>query len=90
HYEGWGLPIAESIAHGTPCIASDSSSMPEIAGNIISYFTPTSTDECLNAIIYLSNDQHREKARKALMKYKPTTWDQTVNQIRDSIEGNND
>ena len=90
HYEGWGLPIAESIAHGTPCIASDSSSMPEIAGNIISYFTPTSTDECLNAIIYLSNDQHREKARKALMRYKPTTWDQTVDQIRDSIEGNND
>src|SRR3990167_1095615 len=90
HYEGWGLPIAESIAHGTPCIASNSSSMPEIAGSIIKYFTPTSTDECLDAIIYLLDKRHREKAKLALKRYKPTSWDETVDQIKDSIEGGND
>ena len=31
-YEGWGLPIGESLAYGVPCIASRTSSMPEVAG----------------------------------------------------------
>ena len=90
HYEGWGLPIAESISFGTPCVASNSSSMPEIAGNLIQYFTPTSTDECLDAIIYLSDERNRKKAKELIKKYKPTTWDETVDQIRNYIESDND
>ena len=49
-YEGWGLPIGESLAYGVPCVASRTSSMPEVAGELIPYFSPSSADECLEAI----------------------------------------
>jgi glycosyltransferase involved in cell wall biosynthesis len=80
-YEGWGLPIAESIAHGTPVLASNTSSMPEIAGDLIDYFSPTSSDECLQAIIQLMDPAKRTAAKKKLKQYEPTSWDQTFKSV---------
>jgi glycosyltransferase involved in cell wall biosynthesis len=37
-YEGWGLPVAESLSCGTPVIASDSTSIPEVGGSAVTYF----------------------------------------------------
>jgi len=81
NYEGWGLPIAESVARGIPCIASNTSSMPEIAGDIISYFSPNSTDECLQRVVELLDDDYRDKARHRLAQYKLTSWDDTFQQV---------
>ncbi len=44
-YEGWGLPVAESLLHGKLCVASSTSSIPEIAGDLIEYFSPFSPPE---------------------------------------------
>ncbi len=80
-YEGWGLPVAESIAHGTPCVASNSSSIPEIAGDIIDYFHPTSTDQCLDKLVeHLQPKKQKEDIMK-LRKYNTTTWDQSFDQV---------
>lgn len=38
--EGWGLPVGESLAHGKPCIASNSSSIPEVGGEFCRYINP--------------------------------------------------
>lgn len=38
--EGFGLPVAESLAHGVPCIASNRSSMPEVGGRFARYLDP--------------------------------------------------
>jgi len=32
-YEGFGLPVAEAMAHGTPVVTSNVSSLPEVAGD---------------------------------------------------------
>ncbi len=83
-YEGWGLPIAESIARKVPCICSNTSSMPEIAGNLVDYFSPLSADECLAAIVRLLDKEQLRKAKERVALYKPTSWDQsfaTVNAI---------
>jgi glycosyltransferase involved in cell wall biosynthesis len=32
-YEGFGLPVLEAMAHGTPVLTSDRSSLPEVAGD---------------------------------------------------------
>ena len=90
HYEGWGLPVAESIAYGIPSISSNTSSMPEIAGDIISYFTPTSTDECLSAIKNLLDKNNLKEAKKKLGNYKTTSWDETFLQIKGIIGDSND
>lgn len=81
-YEGWGLPVAESIGYGIPCIASNTSSIPEIAGKLIDYFSPTSTDECLEQIVRYSDSKQLKKAKSRISRYKPTTWDTTYSQVK--------
>ncbi|WP_242153893.1 glycosyltransferase family 4 protein [Sphingomonas sp. BAUL-RG-20F-R05-02] len=38
--EGWGLPVGESLFHGRPCIASNTSSIPEVGGDLVDYVDP--------------------------------------------------
>ena len=38
--EGWGLPVGESLACGTPCIASNATSIPEVGGDLVRYIDP--------------------------------------------------
>lgn len=86
-YEGWGLPIAESIAYGKAVAASNTSSMTEIAGDLIKYFSPSSPDECLDRIMELVDERSREIATVQLGKYKPYSWDETFATIDKSIKG---
>lgn len=86
-YEGWGLPIAESIAHGKPVIASNTSSMKEIAGELISYFNPASPEECLERIIELMDSNERAAASTRIKQYQPTSWDDTFVAVNKAIEG---
>src|SRR5262249_8087707 len=43
-YEGFCLPMVESMACGTPTIAADSSCLPEVSGGVLRYFDPRSVD----------------------------------------------
>jgi len=54
-YEGFGIPILESLACGTPAILSNTSSLPEIGGNAAVYFDPDNSDsivETVKKVIY--------------------------------------
>jgi glycosyltransferase involved in cell wall biosynthesis len=46
-YEGWGLPVSESLARGKFCLASNSGPIPEIGGDLIDYFPPDDLAKCL-------------------------------------------
>lgn len=85
-YEGWGLPIAESVANGIPCICSNTSSMTEVAPGYVEYFNPNSPDECLDRLIYLLDQKNLRTSKKRLEKYEPISWDFTYNQICKSFE----
>lgn len=39
-YEGFGLPVVEAMSCGTPCLLSNSSSLPEVGGDAALYFDP--------------------------------------------------
>ncbi|WP_095125168.1 glycosyltransferase family 1 protein [Pseudomonas sp. Irchel s3a12] len=39
-YEGWGLPVAESLAAGKYCLASNAASIPEVGGKLLDYIDP--------------------------------------------------
>lgn len=55
-YEGFGLPLLESMACGTPVIASNTSSIPEIVGASGLLFSPNRPDELAACINQLVND----------------------------------
>ena len=56
-YEGFGLPILEAMACGTPVITSNTSSMPEAGGDAALYVNPEKTEEITAAIDKLLGDQ---------------------------------
>lgn len=53
-YEGFGLPPLEAMACGTPCVVSNSSSLPEVTGTAALLFNPTSLEgfeDCLVKVL---------------------------------------
>src|ERR1700730_8565574 len=74
--EGWGLPIAESLAHGKFCVASNRTSIPEVGGDLIDYFDPSNEDDALAKIERPLIDPCYLAAREAQLRaeYRPRTW----------------
>ena len=65
-YEGFGLPVLESMLLGTPVVTSRVSSLPEIAGEAALYVDPYDTDEIARAIktIVADGDLRAELVRR--------------------------
>src|SRR4051794_18728482 len=55
-YEGFGLPVLESMLLGTPVVTSRVSSLPEIAGDAALYVDPYETDDIARAIKTITAD----------------------------------
>lgn len=73
--EGYGLPVAEALAVGTPVIASDLAVYREFAGDIPLYLPPTDTDRWLSAVEgFLKDDAEYQRQRAALGGYAPPDW----------------
>ena len=86
-YEGWGLPVAESLAYGKMCLTSNISSMPEIAGKLIDYFSPYDSGACLEAIMkYLNPTELARKEAEIQRSYYPTPWDETFRQVQQFLQ----
>lgn len=86
-YEGWGMPVAESVAYGKLCLSSDTSSMKEIAGNLNDYFSPYDSRACLELIRnYLHKQERIAKEKRIKREYHVTTWNDMFNQISGFID----
>lgn len=82
-YEGWGLPIGESLAYGKMCLASHTSSMTEIAGDLIEYFSPYDPVGCLELMEKYSNPKIlKKKETEITATYKPVSWDEAYKTVR--------
>ena len=60
-YEGFGFPVLEAMACGAPVICSNSSSLPEVGGDVPIYVHPESVEELANAMIKVSRLSDEEK-----------------------------
>ena len=79
-FEGFGLPVLESMACGTPVVTSDASSLPEVAGAAGKCLPPDDIDHWTAALNDLHNNREwRELARmKGLERAKLFSWERTA------------
>jgi glycosyltransferase involved in cell wall biosynthesis len=79
-YEGFGLPLIEAMACGTPVIASNVTSIPEVVGDGGVLLDPADTGAWTMAIVAVANDQPvRARLRAAgLRRAADFTWQRTA------------
>ena len=85
HYEGFGLPVAEAMACGTPVITSTTSSLPEVAGDAAVLADPASPREIARAILEVaeSESRRRELAARGLERAQRYSWERTARETLD-------
>ena len=86
-YEGFGLPVVESMACGTPVLTSNTSSLPEAAGGAALLVDPMSVEQIAEGIRRLaSDDTLRETLReRGLNRTRCLTWARTAEQVHQVI-----
>lgn len=86
-YEGWGLPVSESLAFGRYCIASSAASLPEVGGEFVDYIDPFDQMELFVKAMHAIKNPDYVRARELFIQqnYVPRSWAETANSLALSI-----
>jgi len=87
YYEGFGIPLLEAMKCGVPIVASDQTSIPEVAGDAAIYVNPFSIDSIAEGMIRIASDKElRENLIKnAAIQSQKFSWDKTANEFYNCI-----
>jgi glycosyltransferase involved in cell wall biosynthesis len=88
-YEGWGLPVSESLAFGRPCIVSKTTSLPEAGNSLARYIDPYSVTDAYRVIRETIDDQAgllawRDRVRR---EFRPVEWSESAQAIVRALDG---
>jgi glycosyltransferase involved in cell wall biosynthesis len=89
-YEGFGLPVIEAMAIGTPVVTSTASSLPEVAGDSALLVDPYSVDDIARAIRIIEADADLRGAlaargRQQAKKFAPSAYDERLRQLYEKL-----
>jgi glycosyltransferase involved in cell wall biosynthesis len=85
--EGFGLPALESMACGTPVIAADATSLPEVVGDAGVLVEPGNDRAWAGAVLNLLRDapRHRDLGSRSVERASQFTWARTAHQYAEVI-----
>ena len=88
-YEGFGLPVVEGMACGTPVLTSTLTSLPEVAGEAALLVDPLSVEAIADGIDRLHcDDALRESLiERGLMQAKLFTWERVAQRAQAALDG---
>jgi glycosyltransferase involved in cell wall biosynthesis len=86
-YEGWGLPVAESLGHGRMCLASNATSIPEISSDLPIFFNPFDVHGLVALVERVLDDPEwvRDREETIRQTFQPTSWLETAAQVLAAI-----
>jgi glycosyltransferase involved in cell wall biosynthesis len=86
-YEGFGLPLLEAMACGTPVVTSNRASLPEVGGEAALMVDPTDVGEIAEAMAQLLDDTslHNRLRQAGLEQSEEFTWTRTAQRLLASL-----
>jgi len=87
-FEGWGLPVTESLAQGKPCLTSDRTSLPEAGGKLTRRFDPDNLHDAYRAIREAIDDPAGLARWEAQVRreFKPVPWSATADALLSALD----
>lgn len=88
YFEGFGMPLVEAMQSEIPIIASNVTSIPEIAGKAAIYVDPFNTDEIKNAMLKIFSDGNLRNTliEAGRLQRQKFSWDKSAEQLWEVIE----
>lgn len=86
-YEGFGIPLLESMACGVPVISSTSASLPEVGQDAALYFDPKDSEELASAVDMISSDAElrTKMIHKGLERSREYSWNYIAEKIEQKL-----
>jgi glycosyltransferase involved in cell wall biosynthesis len=87
-YEGWGLPVSESLMFGKPCLISDRTSLPEAGGDLVRRFDPDNLHDAYAMVRNVIRDRASLEQWEAQVRqaFRPVSWLATVRALLAGVE----
>ncbi|MBI2600855.1 glycosyltransferase family 4 protein [Candidatus Daviesbacteria bacterium] len=91
-YEGFGLPILQAFACGTPVVSSDAGSLTEVGGNAAVYFSPNNLEQFVKILedVLISSSLRKKISDLGKKQLEKFSWkkiaDQTINSYEKAIK----
>jgi glycosyltransferase involved in cell wall biosynthesis len=87
-YEGFCLPMVESMACGTPTVAARASCLPEVSGGVLRYFDPHSVDDMANCMQQALEDTalREELARRGKERAAVFDWERCARETIQALK----
>jgi glycosyltransferase involved in cell wall biosynthesis len=83
-YEGFGIPLLEAMSLGCPVVCSNTSSMPEVAGNAAEFFDPYDPESitvAMETVLY-SSEKAEHLLQMGKQRVKKFSWQKCADETR--------